>query len=122
MTSRRENYEEALALQRAHPKIRTRAPCWRKGHVRTRRRVVQQGRYPEAERMLRDALATQKQLLGSDHGDIARTLQNLAKVVGAAGDLKRPSRSCRAPWTCNARCAASFPIRTSPRSSTISDT
>jgi tetratricopeptide (TPR) repeat protein len=46
-----------------------------------------QGRYPEAERSLREALEMQQRLFGRVNGDVASTLQNLAHVLGRAGDL-----------------------------------
>jgi tetratricopeptide (TPR) repeat protein len=81
------NYEEALALQRAQPENPQVQALLAKGQFGLGVVLYQQGRFPEAERSLRAALATQKQLFGETHGDIARTLQNLAKVAEAAGDL-----------------------------------
>ncbi len=51
--------------------------------------LAELGRYDEAENSLRDALARQQRLYGAAHGDIARTLQSLAKVIEQNGDLKR---------------------------------
>jgi tetratricopeptide (TPR) repeat protein len=82
------NYEEALALQRAQPQNPQARALLAKGQFGLGVVFYQQGRYPEAERLLRDALATQKTLLGETHGDIARTLQNLSKVAEAAGNLE----------------------------------
>ncbi len=48
---------------------------------------ARQGRYAEAERSLRDALEIQQRLYGDAHGDIARTLQNLSKVLAQSGNL-----------------------------------
>lgn len=81
------NYQEALALQRAQPDNPQVRALLAKGQFGLGVVLYQQGRFPEAERSLRDALVTQEQLFGETHGDIARTLQNLAKVVEAAGDL-----------------------------------
>ena len=80
-------YQEALALQRAHPDDPHARALLARGMFGLGVVLSQQGRNPEAERMLRETLALQQQLLGSDHGDIARTLQNLAKVVQESGDL-----------------------------------
>jgi tetratricopeptide (TPR) repeat protein len=48
--------------------------------------LAQQGRYPEAERNLREALARQQALYGTAHPDIARTLKDLAQTVADGGD------------------------------------
>ena len=81
------NYEEALALQLAQPENPQVRALLAKGQFGLGVVLYQQGRFPEAEKSLHEALATQKQLFGETHGDIARTLQNLAKVAEAAGDL-----------------------------------
>jgi tetratricopeptide (TPR) repeat protein len=47
-----------------------------------------QGRYKDAERSYRDALALQQRLYGQTHGDIARTLKELAQAINDDGDLK----------------------------------
>jgi tetratricopeptide (TPR) repeat protein len=80
-------YQEALALQRAHPNDPHSRALLARGMFGLGVVLSQQGRNPEAERMLRETLALQQQLLESDHGDIARTLQNLAQVVQKSGDL-----------------------------------
>jgi len=48
--------------------------------------LAQQGRYPEAEKNLREALARQRALYGTAHPDIARTLKDLAQTVADGGD------------------------------------
>src|SRR6185503_7169489 len=47
-----------------------------------------QGRYPEAERSYRDALAIQRKVLGAEHPDIVTTLTNLANTLSHAGKLE----------------------------------
>jgi tetratricopeptide (TPR) repeat protein len=47
-----------------------------------------QGRYKDAEHSYRDALALQQHLYGQTHGDIARTLKELAQAINDDGDLK----------------------------------
>jgi tetratricopeptide (TPR) repeat protein len=81
-------YREAAHLQAAH------------GHSRRSQIVLanslyglgvvqdRQGRYKDAERSYRDALALQRQIYGQTHGDIARTLKDLAQTINGEGDLK----------------------------------
>ena len=45
------------------------------------------GRYPEAEKYLRDALQLQHRLYGESHQDIATTMRNLAMALSKDGDL-----------------------------------
>lgn len=47
-----------------------------------------EGRYPEAERSLREALAMQTKLYGARHGDIGRTLVDLAMTLDDEDELK----------------------------------
>ena len=47
-----------------------------------------EGRYPEAERSLREALAMQTKLYGAKHGDIGRTLVDLAMTLDDEDELK----------------------------------
>jgi len=51
--------------------------------------LANEGRYAEAERDLRDALARQRALYGDVHPDIARTLKDLARALADAGDLNQ---------------------------------
>ncbi len=44
-----------------------------------------QGRYDEAEPILREALAMQKRLLGEEHADVADGLKNLATLLQRQG-------------------------------------
>jgi tetratricopeptide (TPR) repeat protein len=48
--------------------------------------LAKQGRYAEAEKTLREALAQQRAIYGAVHPDIARTLQDLAQAVADGGD------------------------------------
>jgi tetratricopeptide (TPR) repeat protein len=50
--------------------------------------LERQGRYPDAEQVLRRALELQRAALGPAHPDMARTLQDLAKVIDESGNLK----------------------------------
>jgi tetratricopeptide (TPR) repeat protein len=49
---------------------------------------AEDGRTPDAERSLRDALALQQTLYGESNPDVARTLKDLARAVADGGDLK----------------------------------
>jgi len=51
--------------------------------------LAQEGRYPDADRSLREALASQHRLGLDSSDEAARTLQDLAKVVEASGDLDK---------------------------------
>jgi tetratricopeptide (TPR) repeat protein len=81
-------YREAAAQQAAHSKSR-------RGQIALANSLFglgivldRQGRYKDAERSYRDALALQQQLYGQTHGDIARTLKELAQAMNDDGDLK----------------------------------
>jgi tetratricopeptide (TPR) repeat protein len=50
--------------------------------------LARQGRYADAQRTLRDALARQQALYGAVNPDGARTLKDLAQAVADSGDLK----------------------------------
>ena len=50
--------------------------------------LEQQGKYVEADRELREALARQRALYGDNHAEVARTLKDLARVMDKSGDLK----------------------------------
>ncbi len=52
------------------------------GHV-----LTSQGRYDEAEPLLRDGLAARRALLGDEHADVATSLNHLAKLLHQRGDL-----------------------------------
>ena len=86
-TEAEKTYHEAFELQRAQPKDPHARALLARGLFGLGLVLAQQGRYPEAEKALRDALAIQQKLFGGDHGDIARTLQNIAKVMDQAGNL-----------------------------------
>ena len=81
-------YREAASRQAAHPdsrrsQINLASSLYGLGIVLDR-----QGRYKDAERSYRDALALQQQLYGRTHGDIARTLKEFAQAMNDDGDLK----------------------------------
>jgi tetratricopeptide (TPR) repeat protein len=50
--------------------------------------LARQGRYADAQKTLREALARQQALYGAVNPDGARTLKDLAKAVADGGDLK----------------------------------
>jgi tetratricopeptide (TPR) repeat protein len=50
--------------------------------------LARQGRYTDAQKTLRDALARQQALYGAVNPDAARTLKDLAQAVADGGDLK----------------------------------
>jgi tetratricopeptide (TPR) repeat protein len=81
-------YREAAARQAAQPKSR-------RGQIALANSLFglgivldRQGRYKDAQRSYRDALTLQQQLYGQTHGDIARTLKELAQAINDDGDLK----------------------------------
>ena len=81
-------YREAAAQQAAQPKSR-------RGQIALANSLFglgivldRQGRYKDAQHSYRDALALQQQLYGQTHGDIARTLKELAQAINDDGDLK----------------------------------
>jgi hypothetical protein len=51
--------------------------------------LFRQGRYPEAEPLAKRALAIREKVLGPDHPDLAQSLNNLAMLYLADGQLKR---------------------------------
>src|SRR5688572_26949343 len=53
------------------------------------------GDYGAAERLLRDAAATQQATLGSSHPDLATTLNNLAFVCERTGKVDEAERGYR---------------------------
>ena len=55
------------------------------------------GDYLAAERLLRDAAATQEATLGSSHPDLATTLNNLAFVCERTGKVDEAERGYRGP-------------------------
>jgi tetratricopeptide (TPR) repeat protein len=80
-------YREAAAQQAAQPKSR-------RGQIALANSLFglgivldRQGRYKDAQRSYRDALTLQQQLYGQTHGDIARTLKELAQAINDDGDL-----------------------------------
>lgn len=81
-------YREAVALAHDQPDDPQSQSTLATGSYGLGVVLAQQGRYPDAERTLRDALARQQQLFGETHGDIARTLQSLGRVSRQSGDLQ----------------------------------
>ena len=63
--------------------------------------LIERGRYPEAERNLRDALALQRRLFPGPNEDTARTLQKLGWVVYQRDVKTRRSPWSKARWSCN---------------------
>jgi hypothetical protein len=49
---------------------------------------AQQGQYAEAESLSQEALAIRKEILGTRHPDYLQSLDNLAKLYDAMGEVK----------------------------------
>ena len=49
----------------------------------------EQGRYAEAEKTYREALAIQRKVLGQEHPDIVTTLTNLGNTLRPRGPARR---------------------------------
>lgn len=81
-------YREAAGLQAAHPQSRRNRVILANSLYGLGIVLDRQGRYKDAERSYRDALALQHQLYGESHSDIARTLKDLAQALDDDGDLK----------------------------------
>ena len=81
-------YREAAGLQAAHPKSRRNQIILANSLYGLGLVLYEQGRYKDAERNYRDALTLQHQVYGERHGDIARTLKDLAQAIYNDGDLK----------------------------------
>jgi tetratricopeptide (TPR) repeat protein len=81
-------YREAASLQAAHPKDRRSRIILANSLYGLGLVLYEQGRYKDAERNYRDALTLQHLLYGETHGDIARTLKDLAQAIYSDGDLK----------------------------------
>jgi tetratricopeptide (TPR) repeat protein len=81
-------YREAAGLLTAHPKDRRAQIALANSLYGLGTVLDSQGRYPDAERRFREALALQHRLYGEKHGDIARTLKDLARDLDDGGDLK----------------------------------
>jgi tetratricopeptide (TPR) repeat protein len=84
-------YREAASLQAAHPQNRRTQIILANSLYGLGLVLYEQGRYKDAERSYRDALSVQHQLYGENgdsHGDIARTLKDLAQAIYSDGDLK----------------------------------
>jgi tetratricopeptide (TPR) repeat protein len=83
-----QNYREALAYLSAQPDTPDNRAALAKSVHGLGEVLEHAGRYADAERSFRQALELQRQVLGPVHEDIARTLQDLAKVTYENGDLK----------------------------------
>jgi tetratricopeptide (TPR) repeat protein len=82
------NYREAIAYQSAQPDTpATRAALAKSVHG-LGEVLEREGRFADAEGSFRKALELQRQVLGPVHEDVARTLQDLAKVTYENGNLK----------------------------------
>ena len=68
--------------------------------------------YAEARPLYERALAIHEKVLGPEHPDTAMSLNNLALLLQAQGDLRRRGRCSSARWRSARRCSApSIPIR-----------
>jgi tetratricopeptide (TPR) repeat protein len=81
-------YREAANLQAAQPKSRRNQINLANSLYGLGIVLDRMGRYKDAEGSYRDALVLQHQLYGESHGDIARTLKDLAQAIDDDGDLK----------------------------------
>jgi tetratricopeptide (TPR) repeat protein len=81
-------YREAARIRAAHPRSRRAQIVLANSLYGLGTVLAHQGRYKDAKRSYRDALALQHQLYGETHGDIARTLKDLARAIDDDGDLK----------------------------------
>jgi tetratricopeptide (TPR) repeat protein len=80
-------YRDAIAIQSAHPEDAQSRVELAKSLYGLGTLLAHAGRSADADRTLRQALARQQQLYGAAHGDIARTLKDLARVIADGGDL-----------------------------------
>ena len=83
-----QTFRESIAKLRAQPKSREQQATLARSLHGLGMALSNQGKLPEAEQSLREALALQQQAYGAVHGDIGRTLEDLAQVVDQRGDLK----------------------------------
>jgi tetratricopeptide (TPR) repeat protein len=83
-----QNYREAIAHLSAQPDTPANRAALAKSVHGLGEVLEHQGRYADAEQSFRRALELQRQVLGPVHEDVARTLQDLAKVIYENGDLK----------------------------------
>ena len=81
-------YREAAGLLAAHAKERRSQIALANSLYGLGTVLSAQGRYPDAEARLREALKLQHRIYGKEHGDIARTLKDLARTLDEDGDLK----------------------------------
>jgi tetratricopeptide (TPR) repeat protein len=80
-------YREAIRVESSRPKdpaakVRLANSLYGFGVL-----LARQGRYVDAQKTLREALARQQALHGAVHPDVARTLKDLAQAVEDGGDL-----------------------------------
>lgn len=83
-----QNYREAIAYESAQPDTPQNRAVLAKSVHGLGEVLEHEGRYADAEQSFRKALELQRQVLGPVHEDVARTLQDLAKVIYENGDLK----------------------------------
>jgi tetratricopeptide (TPR) repeat protein len=81
-------YLEAATLLAAHPKVRSNQIALANTLYGLGTVLYSQGRYSDAEHRFRQALLLQRRLYGQKHGDIARSLKDLARALDDDGDLK----------------------------------
>jgi tetratricopeptide (TPR) repeat protein len=81
-------YREAAALVGANPKDQRSEIALATSAYGLASALEMEGHYPEAARSFREALELQRRLYGEKHGDIARTLKDLARTIDEDGDLK----------------------------------
>ena len=55
--------------------------------------LISEGKYPEAEKLNRDALASRERLLGPEHADTIISMANLARLLASDGRAARSRRT-----------------------------
>jgi tetratricopeptide (TPR) repeat protein len=82
-------YREAAALVSRHPHDRRNKIALADSLNGLGKVLDLEGHYPEAARSFREALTLEHELYGEKHGDIARTLEELALALDDNADLKQ---------------------------------
>jgi tetratricopeptide (TPR) repeat protein len=83
-----QSYREAIGYLAAQPDTPANRAALAKSVHGLGEVLERQGRYVDAEQSFRKALGLQRRIFGPAHEDVARTLQDLAKVIYENGDLK----------------------------------
>ena len=71
-----------------------------------------QGKYAQAETLDSQTLEIQRRVLGPEHPDTLRSMNNLAIVYNCKASTRRPRRSTARPWRSGGACwVPSIPTR-----------